>query len=108
MDVTDAYNEMLYAADCPDGTPGFAIWHLFAAKDAPLLRKFLIEDCGFKGPGDPIHSQSIYLDPDLLARLFEKYGIRPYTIYQYPGDIVFIPSYCAHQVSPFCTLVSPN
>jgi hypothetical protein len=69
------------------------------ARDAALLRKFIIEECAFTGPGDPIHSQHIYLTPELLRRLFEKYGIRPYGVHQYPGEAVFIPAYCAHQVA---------
>jgi hypothetical protein len=98
MDLTDAVNMMLSAAIGSDGKPGPALWHLFDAADAPLLRKFIREYCGFKGPGDPIHSQTTYLNPDQLELLFRTYGIRPYTFYQYPGQVVFIPAYCAHQV----------
>jgi JmjC domain, hydroxylase len=98
MDVTDALNRMLWAAKSPDGEPGCTKWEIFDAIDAALLRKFLIE-CGIMGPGDPIHSQMVYLTPHLLKLLFEKYGIRPYTIFQYPGDVVLIPAYCAHQVA---------
>lgn len=98
MDMTDAYNVMQFAAKCLDGKPGYALWHIFEAKDAFLLRKFLREACGFTGYGDPIHSQTVYLTPQLLKTLFTTYGVRPFTIHQYPGDIVFIPAYCAHQV----------
>jgi len=97
MDVTDALNRMLWAANSSDGERGCAKWEIFDAIHAPLLRKFLVEH-GFTGLGDCIHSQRIYLTPHLLKCLFEKYRIRPYTIVQYPGDIVFIPAYCAHQV----------
>jgi hypothetical protein len=102
MDITDAYNLLLFAAKCPDGTPGYAVWYLFRAEDACLLRKFTVEECGFQGPEDSIHSQSINLTPDLLERFFNKYDVRPVTIHQYPGDIVLIPAYCAHQVYPLC------
>jgi lysine-specific demethylase 3 len=98
MDITDAYNELLFAAKCPDGTPGCADWDLFRPEDAFFVRKFIREECGFQGPEDPIHSQSIYLTRELLERLFKKYGVRPITIRQYQGEIVFIPAYCAHQV----------
>jgi len=90
---------MLWAAKCKDGQPGYALWHIFPATAAALLRKFLIEDCGFVGPGDPVHSQLLYPTPNLLRRLFDKYGILPYTVRQYPGDAVFIPAYCTHQVA---------
>ena len=98
-DLTDAVNIMLWAAKSEDGQPGCALWHIFPPSASFLLRKFLIDDCGFTGPGDPIHSQTIYLTQDMLQRLFQKYGIRPYTIRQYPGEAVFIPVYCAHQVA---------
>ena len=105
MDVMDALNRMLWAADSQDGKPGCAKWHIFDAIDAPLLCKFAIER-GFTNLGDPIHSQMIHLNPQLLKRLFEEYRIRPYTIFQYPGDVVFIPAYCAHQVSCYiCVLM---
>jgi hypothetical protein len=99
MDLTDAYNINLWATSTQTNDLGYALWHLFLASDAPLLRKFLIEECGFTGSGDPIHAQYIYLTPDLLQRLFKKYGVLPYTIHQYPGEAVLIPAYCAHQVA---------
>jgi hypothetical protein len=99
MDLTDALNKMLWAAKSRDGKPGCALWHIFSATDVFLLRKFFIEDCGFTGPGDPVHSQMVYVNPDMRKRLRVKYGIRPHTVYQYPGDVVFIPAYCPHQVS---------
>ena len=98
-DLTDAVNIMLWAAKNADGTPGCALWHIFPATALAFLRKFLIEVCGFTGPGDPIHSQLIYLTPDLLQHFFEQYRILPYTVRQYPGEAVFIPAYCAHQVA---------
>src|SRR5215471_15649293 len=56
-------------------------------------------DGGFDQPGDPIHSQSIYLTPRMLDTLATKYAIHPFTILQHPGEAVFIPAGCAHQVS---------
>jgi hypothetical protein len=98
-DLTDAVNIMLWAAKDADGNPGCALWHIFPATALAFLRKFLTEVCGFKGPGDPVHSQLIYITPGLLRRFFEQYRILPYTIRQYPGEAVFIPAYCAHQVA---------
>ena len=98
MDITDAYNEMLYAAKCPDGSPGFAIWDIWDATDTFLLRKCLREKCGWQNAEDIIHSQSIYVTPDLIEYGYKKYGIRPYTFHQYPGDIVLIPAHSPHQV----------
>jgi lysine-specific demethylase 3 len=104
LDVTGAVNIMLYAANLPDNSPGSAVWHIFPSSATALLRDFLQEEpsIGYKGPGDPIHDQVIYLSPPLLARLATTYRIHPYTIFQTPGDAVFIPAGCAHQVSVRC------
>ena len=48
---------------------------------------------------DPIHGQQFYLDINLRRQLFEEYGVKSYRVYQRPGDGVFIPAGCAHQVS---------
>jgi hypothetical protein len=98
MDITDAVNLMLWAADSGDGATGYALWHIFSASASCILHKFLIEEQGAMEYGDPIHSQAVYLTPDMLQRLYNQHGIRPYTIYQRQGDAVYIPAYCAHQV----------
>jgi hypothetical protein len=97
MDVTDALNVMTWTADLPDGSPGYAIWHIFLAIHVPILRQFLREE-GFIGPGDSIHSQYIYITLQMLKRLFDKYGIKPYIIRQNMHECVFIPAGCPHQV----------
>ncbi|KAI0063956.1 hypothetical protein BV25DRAFT_1800975, partial [Artomyces pyxidatus] len=99
MDITDAVNIMAYAEPFPDGRPGSARWDIFPQASVGKLREFLRVHGGFKGVGDPIHSQTIYLTPTLLKTLEEQHGIRPYTIYQIPGQAVYIPAGCPHQVS---------
>ena len=98
LDMADAVNVMLYAANTPDGKPGSAAWDLFKAEDSPKLRKFLKRK--FKGQyqHDPIHSQQFYLDSNLRKELYEEFGVMSYRVYQKPGDAVFIPAGCAHQV----------
>ena len=98
LDMADAVNVMLYAANTPDGKPGSAAWDLFRAEDSPKLRKFLKRK--FKGQyqHDPIHSQQFYLDSQLRQELYEEYGVMSYRVYQKPGEAVFIPAGCAHQV----------
>lgn len=100
MDVADAINILLHASPGPDGKPGCAVWDLFRAEDADKIRQFLMEKFDktqFKYQ-DPIHAQMFYLDSALRTELFEKYGVKSFRVYQYPGDAVFIPAGCAHQV----------
>lgn len=40
----------------------------------------------------PIHGQSVYLDADLRARLLKEKGVKPFRIWQRPGQVVFIPA----------------
>ena len=119
MDMADALNVMLYASKCEDGTDGYAVWDLFRAEDSDKLRGFLrkrfgqpknglpgIGGGGGSGGGiviahDPIHGQQFYLDVELRQALFEEYGVKSYRVYQRPGDGVFIPAGCAHQVCSF-------
>lgn len=52
----------------------------------------------WSGTNDPIHGQQFYLDEDLRAELFNRVGVMSYRVYQRPGEAVFIPAGCAHQV----------
>jgi hypothetical protein len=96
-DMTDAVNMMVWAANLPDGSPGYALWHLFPPAIAHILRQFLKEE-GLDGPGDIINAQCVYLGTGLLDRLADRYNVRPFVIYQHPGEAVFIPANWAHQV----------
>ncbi|KAF8803952.1 Clavaminate synthase-like protein [Phlegmacium glaucopus] len=116
MDMADALNVMLYASKCEDGTEGYAVWDLFRAEDSDKLRMFLRRKFGqgqnglgaLSGGGggggvviahDPIHGQQFYLDVDLRKALYDECGVKSYRVYQRPGDGVFIPAGCAHQVA---------
>lgn len=120
MDMADALNIMTFAASCPDGTPGCAAWDLFRAEDSDKLRAFLnqrfapgkskanetagnsknrsVQTPDWVGTNDPIHGQQFYLDEDLKAELYRSTGVMSYRVYQRPGEAVFIPAGCAHQV----------
>jgi hypothetical protein len=103
LDVTGAINIMLYATCLDDGRPGGAIWHIFPLASQFVLREFLRNERTVEpgGPGDPIHNQTTYLTPALLELLDKKHGIRPYIFHQTPGDTIFIPASCPHQVSSY-------
>jgi hypothetical protein len=92
-DLCDAVNIMVFS----EPPTGIAVWHIFKAKDAPLIREYLREvfNCDFT---DPIHSQQFYLGPRHLAELKARYGIVPFVIHQAVGEAIFIPAGCPHQV----------
>jgi len=98
MDMADAVNVMTYAENSPDGSPGCAAWDLFRACDSDKLRHFL-NDRFAKQSTDPIHAQNYYLDEQLRKELYDKYQVTSYRVYQRPGEAVFIPAGCAHQVA---------
>ncbi|KAI0029130.1 hypothetical protein K488DRAFT_16888, partial [Vararia minispora EC-137] len=101
MDMADAVNIMLYAAHAPgaDRThPPCAVWDLYRADDADKVRAFLRERFDTAPDEDPIHAQKFYLDVQLRRELWEEKHVMSYRVYQAPGDVVFIPAGCAHQV----------
>jgi lysine-specific demethylase 3 len=100
MDMADAVNIMTYAEACPDGSPGCAAWDLFRACDSDKLRTFLRNKFPKQSAAtDPIHAQQCYLDEVLRKELYEQQGVMSYRVYQRPGEAVFIPAGCAHQVA---------
>jgi [histone H3]-dimethyl-L-lysine9 demethylase len=98
MDMADAVNIMLFATPTADGSPGCAAWDIYRAEDASKIREFIKQFQKGTYTHDPIHSQNFYLDPDMRRRLYEQKGVKSWRIYQKPGDAVFIPAGCAHQV----------
>lgn len=101
MDMADAVNIMMYSSDCADGSSGVAAWDIFRACDSDKIRSYLRRHFEHKSTEyrDPIHSQLFYLDSDHRRRLYEEEKVYSWRIYQKPGEAVFIPAGCAHQVS---------
>ncbi|KAG5639144.1 hypothetical protein H0H81_006403 [Sphagnurus paluster] len=110
MDMADALNIMTYSSNAPDGSVGCAAWDIFRAEDSDKLRAFLRSGMG-KPPAaqtlaqqelasahDPIHGQQCYLDEQMRNALYDATGVKSYRFYQRPGEAVFIPAGCAHQV----------
>lgn len=103
MDMADGINIMVHAEPRADGSPGVAAWDLFRTEDADRLRRFLKRRFGANGQHDPILSQQYYLDAALRKELYDDHGIRSHRVYQRPGEAVFIPAGCAHQVCILAT-----
>ena len=97
LDVTCAINLMMWSEDLTSTRPG-AEWQIFPADSVDSLRSFLREEFSLSADEDPVHQQHYYISHAMLTRLRERYGVSPWTIYQYYGDIVFIPAGCPHQV----------
>ena len=96
LDMTCAINLMMWSEDLSCKRPG-AEWQIFPSDSVETLRKFLWEEFSLPSDEDPIHQQRYYISHVMLARLRVKHGVSPWTIYQYYGDIVFIPAGCPHQ-----------
>ncbi|KAF5357688.1 hypothetical protein D9758_007482 [Tetrapyrgos nigripes] len=110
MDMADAVNIMTFSARTKEGYEGCAAWDLFRAEDSDKIRAFLKRKAkenggGFAGQNagsnqymDPIHGQQVYLDEVLRKELWEQERVKSYRVYQRPGEAIFIPAGCAHQV----------
>lgn len=105
MDMADVLNIMTFASPTPDGEPGAAAWDLFRAEDSDKIRKFLRKKFQGTFQHDPIHSQQFYLDEMLRRQLLDEFGVKSHRIYQRPGEAIFIPAGCAHQVSGFKVVI---
>lgn len=84
------------------GCPG-ALWHVFKQSDVVALRTFLNKIAEERNinpnlRSDPIHDQIWYLDAALRKRLFDEYGVKPFSILQCMGDAIIIPAGAPHQV----------
>ncbi|CAG8598278.1 16443_t:CDS:2 [Cetraspora pellucida] len=113
LDMTDAVNLMAYATP-PEQRSKYerqflhaAVWDIYKMDDLPLLCKFLRKVARERGVviDHPIHDQCFYLDEALRKRLLKEYGIKGVRIYQNPGDVVFVPAGCAHQVCNFTSCI---
>lgn len=116
LDLTDAMNIMLFSAGGEHALASYttskaiptcgAIWDIFPPSASAHLRSYLNSTAYLSAhkqesaeyQDDPIHRQLYYLSEDDLAALYKNHGVMSHRIYQEPGDAVFIPAGCAHQV----------
>ncbi|KAG0780285.1 hypothetical protein G6F22_010169 [Rhizopus arrhizus] len=103
-DMADAVNILHYASHVTvqpveDPPAPAAIWHVFPSERLVELSDWLWKKHkAFLKKWHPIHSQSLFLEEEQLVALAADTGIRPWVIHQNPGDAVFIPAGCPHQV----------
>lgn len=108
MDMMDAVNISLSSDESAPADQRVAVWYIFPHDKVDVLRKFLDDeyrDDSTVTEGDIIHSGSVVLDDDMLKNLVQKTRLEPWTIFQRPGDTVFIPAYCPHMVCWFHALL---
>lgn len=114
LDLTDAMNIMLFSAGgtlapasstVSKGIPLCgAIWDIFPPSASSIIRTYLNSKTyldshpGAVAQDDPIHRQCYYLAEDDLTILDKEYGVQSHRIFQNPGEAVFIPAGCCHQV----------
>ncbi|KAI9491390.1 hypothetical protein BDB00DRAFT_766999 [Zychaea mexicana] len=104
-DMADAVNVMCHANNTNgDRNHSAAVWDIFPYESLMTVRAFvgkIANENQVKLRGDPIHDQWLYLNDSLLERLEKEHGVKGWRLHQNPGDAVFIPAGCAHQVSNY-------
>lgn len=58
----------------------------------------LLKGRALKKGSDPIHDQVNYIDAQMVKRLASEHNVRGFTVLQFLGDAIFIPSGAPHQV----------
>ena len=96
IDVTDTINILVWSSGSP--SEAAAIWDIVPFEALPALRKFILDNGFHTGPGDPVHSQAIFLTDAMIEQFRAQHNFVVWIIYQRAGDAVFIPAGCAHQV----------
>ncbi|KAJ2824840.1 hypothetical protein IWW50_003137, partial [Coemansia erecta] len=94
----------------PDKPPtGAAVWDIYPPEAIENLREYIRElKKTDDNKGDPIHDQATFLTYPMRKAIYERYGSAGgscYRIYQKPGDAVFVPAGCAHQVCNYASAV---
>ncbi|RHZ68593.1 hypothetical protein Glove_294g107 [Diversispora epigaea] len=113
LDMTDAVNVMTYATPFKQRSKyeqnykHAAVWDIYHIEDLPKICAFLQKVAKEQKIiiDHPIHDQCFYLNEKLRKRLKKEYGITGWRIYQNPGDVVFIPAGCAHQVCNYTSCI---
>ncbi|XP_065440653.1 lysine-specific demethylase hairless isoform X10 [Chrysemys picta bellii] len=88
-----------------------ALWHIFRAEDADCIERFLQKVCKAQGQDgaaqlDLNGHRSCYLDASLRRRLREECGVSGWTLLQFLGDAVLVPTGAPHQVQSLSSTIS--
>ncbi|KAJ2649015.1 hypothetical protein IWW40_003426 [Coemansia sp. RSA 1250] len=105
-DMADAVNIMAYAANSAGAdadADAAAVWDIYPPEAIDALRRFIAQTAA--NVEDAIHDQATYLTLPMRQAVYEQYGQQCYRIYQNPGDAVFVPAGCAHQVCNYSSAV---
>ncbi|KAG8981505.1 hypothetical protein FRB94_010934 [Tulasnella sp. JGI-2019a] len=99
MDMASAMNIMMWSSTVGRAKEaGTAVWDIYRPEHSSTIHSFLWSRHGTADGIDPIYSEQYYLDSVTRKQLYKQHGIVGYRIYQRPGDAVFVPAGCAHQV----------
>ncbi|CAM5127177.1 unnamed protein product [Natator depressus] len=88
-----------------------ALWHIFRAEDADCIKGFLQKVCKAHGEDratqlDLNGHRSCYLDASLRRRLREECGVSGWTLLQFMGDAVLVPTGAPYQVQSLSSTIS--
>ncbi|KAJ1642817.1 hypothetical protein LPJ64_005363 [Coemansia asiatica] len=106
-DMADAVNIMAYAAGNRSDQAA-AVWDIFPDAHMPNVRQFVREHTATgRAAVDVIHDQTTYLTKELRGQMHATHGSKAsaFRVHQNPGDAVFVPAGCAHQVCNFANAV---
>lgn len=108
MDKSAAVNVMLYSDESAENVPHGARWDIWPMSSISSLSKTLEPSAPDEAciSGQPIISGLYYACPEIIAKAFSSSRIRHWIINQLPGEAVFIPPGCPHQVSQYCIFIS--
>jgi hypothetical protein len=98
MDKSGAVN-MMFHSEGKVGDACGAEWYIWPHESiAGIARVVRPEDSDSCAVADPILSEMYFLDEEARRDVFLQSGNPPWRVLQQPGDAVFIPPRCPHQV----------
>jgi hypothetical protein len=102
-DRSGAINIMLHSETINGDTSG-AEWFLFPESSIPFIfralqKAGLVDECSPGSEAQCLLQQNFFMDADLRRQIVQLSKGSCWRIEQHPGDAIFIPPRCPHQVS---------